>query len=189
MNYTINSFWQQRITDTFLNALKAYPRILMLRVDLRTPDTPAATDAAVISRFTDSLKSKIYADQQRKKRSGIRVHATTLRYIWAREYGPKNGKKHYHLVLLLNRETWCSAGNYNNLGSLAGLIKQAWCSALRVDTQEHVTLAHFPESPVLWIDRNKPSQLQQGLDRASYLAKDYTKITTDGERNFGCSQG
>lgn len=189
MKYTFNSFWQQRITDTFHNALKAYPRVLMLRVDLRTPDVPAATDAAVISRFTDSLKSKIYTEQQRKQRIGKRVHATTLRYIWAKEYGPKNGKKHYHLVLLLNRETWCSAGNYSEPSSLAGLIKQAWCSALRVDTQEHATLAHFPENPALWIDRDNPSQLQQGLERAFYLAKDYTKITHDGERNFGCSQG
>ncbi|MDV1443307.1 inovirus Gp2 family protein [Klebsiella variicola subsp. variicola] len=189
MNHTFNPFWQQRITDIFLNALKAYPRILMLRVDLRIPDIPAATDAAVISRFTDSLKSKIYACQQRKKKEGKRVHATTLRYIWAREYGPKNGKKHYHMVLLLNRETWCSAGNYSDPGSLAGLIKQAWCSALRVDTQEYATLAHFPENPALWIDRDNNTQIQQGLERASYLAKDYTKITGDGERNFGCSQG
>jgi hypothetical protein len=34
-------------------ALDAYPRVLMLRVDLRLPDAPAATDAAVISRFTE----------------------------------------------------------------------------------------------------------------------------------------
>lgn len=124
MNHNLNPFWQQRITDTFLNALKAYPRVLMLRVDLRTADIPAATDAAVISRFTDSLKSKIYAYQQRKQKEGKRVHATTLRYIWAREYGPKNGKKHYHMVLLLNRETWCSAGNYSDPGFSPGLLNR-----------------------------------------------------------------
>lgn len=68
MNYIFNDFWQQRIAATFQNALDAYPRVLMLRVDLRLPDTPAATDAAVISRFTESLKAKITACQLRKSR-------------------------------------------------------------------------------------------------------------------------
>lgn len=188
MNYTSNPFWQQRITDTLLNALKAYPRVLMLRVDLRLPNVQAATDAAVISRFIDSLKVKIAVYLLRKHREGNRKRMTDLRYIWAKEYGERNGKKHYHMVLLLNREVWCSAGNYNDPASLAGLIKQAWCSALRVGTQEYATLAHFPESPVYWIDRGNNEQLQEALLRASYLAKDHTKVTGDGERNFGCSQ-
>ncbi len=118
MNKTFNPFWQQRITDTLLNALKAYPRVLMLRVDLRLPNVPAATDAAVISRFIDSLKVKIAMYLLRKHREGNRKRMTDLRYIWAKEYGERNGKKHYHMVLLLNREVWCSAGNYNDPASL-----------------------------------------------------------------------
>ncbi len=35
MNYIFNDFWQKRIAATFQNALDAYPRVLMLRVDLR----------------------------------------------------------------------------------------------------------------------------------------------------------
>ncbi|HFE0980596.1 MULTISPECIES: inovirus Gp2 family protein [Enterobacter cloacae complex] len=189
MNYIFNDFWQQRIAATFQNALDAYPRVLMLRVDLRLPDTPAATDAAVISRFTESLKAKITACQLRKKQEGKRVHPTTLRYVWAREFGERSGKKHYHVVLLLNRESWCGAGDYKSPHTLAGMIKQAWCSALQVDVLQHDTLANFPENPVLWIDRGNSAQLQQALARADYLAKDHTKVTGDGGRNFGCSQG
>lgn len=189
MNYTYHTSWNKRILDTFKNALNDYPRVFMLRVDLRLPNIPAATDSSVISRFTESLKAKIAACQKRKRREDKRVHHTTLRYIWAKEYGEINGKKHYHVVLLLNRNSWHCAGDYNDPNSLAGLIKQAWCSALRIDAQEYATLAHFPQDPALWIDQGNSSQLQQGLERASYLAKDYTKITGDGERNFGCSQG
>ena len=74
MYYIFNDFWQQRIAATFQNAPDAYPRVLMLRVDLRLPDAPAATDAAVISRFTESLKAKITASQLRRKQEGKRVH-------------------------------------------------------------------------------------------------------------------
>ncbi len=35
MNPRMNPFWRQRIADTFQNTLDAYPRVLMLRVDLR----------------------------------------------------------------------------------------------------------------------------------------------------------
>ncbi len=179
MNPRMNPFWRQRMAGTFHNTLDAYPRVLMLRF----PDCPAA----VISRFTDPLKAKIDAYIKRKQHEGKRVHATTLRFIWVREFGERNGKKHYHVVLLLNRDTWCGAGDYRTPDSLAGLIKQAWCSALRVDAQQYSSLANFPQNPVLWLDRGNAAQLQQGLARADYLAKHHTK-ERDGERNFGCSQ-
>ncbi|MCE1613515.1 MULTISPECIES: inovirus Gp2 family protein [Enterobacter] len=189
MSYTCDPFWQQRIADTFHCALNAYTRVLALRVDLRLPDTPSASDAAVISRFTDSLKARIAALQARQRREGKRVWPTTLRFVWAREFGEIKGKKHYHVVLLLNRDTWCGPGDYQDPGSLAGMIKQAWCSALKVDAQAHAVLARFPASPVSWLTRGDEVQLQQALLQASYLAKLETKATRDGERNFGCSRG
>lgn len=188
MSNTYNPYWQQRITETFHSALNAYTRVLALRVDLRLPDTPAASDAAVISRFTDSLKARINAYQHRKSRAGKRIWPTTLRFIWAREFGLNNGKKHYHVILLLNRDTWCGPGDYNNPASLAGMIKQAWCSALKVDAQAHAVLARFPDNPVCWLTRGDEGALQQALKRAFYLAKEYTKMTGEGERNFGCSR-
>ncbi|WP_449543754.1 inovirus Gp2 family protein [Enterobacter ludwigii] len=189
MSYTYEPYWQQRIADTFNCALNAYTRVLALRVDLRLPDTPAATDAAVISRFTDALKSRIDALQMRQRREGKRVWPTTLRFVWAREFGEIKGKKHYHAVLLLNRDTWCGPGDYQDPETLAGMIKRAWCSALKVDAGAHAVLARFPKSPVSWLTRGDDAQLQQALLQASYLAKLETKATGDGERNFGCSRG
>lgn len=129
MTYKYNPFWQQRIRETVRHALNVHPRLTALRVDLRFPDVPAATDAAVISRFINALKARIDAYQKRKHREGKRVHPTTLHYVWAREFGECKGKKHYHLMLLVNRDTRCRAGDYRAPGSLAGMIKQAWCSA------------------------------------------------------------
>ncbi|WPU21951.1 inovirus Gp2 family protein [Cedecea neteri] len=189
MSYTYDPFWQQRIADTFSCALNAYPRVLALRVDLRLPDTPAATDAAVISRFTDSLKARINACFQRQRREEKRIWPTTLRFIWAREFGEIKGKKHYHVVLLVNRDTWCGPGDYNDPETLAGMIKQAWCSALKVDAEAHAVLARFPKSPVSWLTRSNTTALQQALVQAAYLAKRETKVTGDSERNFGCSRG
>ncbi|HDQ6526817.1 TPA: inovirus-type Gp2 protein, partial [Escherichia coli O22:H16] len=51
MTYKYNPFWQQRIRETVRHALDVHPRLTALRVDLRLPDVPAATDEAVISRF------------------------------------------------------------------------------------------------------------------------------------------
>ncbi|ABG70015.1 hypothetical protein ECP_2016 [Escherichia coli 536] len=46
MTYKYNPFWQQRIRETVRHALNVHPRLTALRVDLRFPDVPAATDAA-----------------------------------------------------------------------------------------------------------------------------------------------
>ncbi|EEU9980207.1 inovirus Gp2 family protein, partial [Escherichia coli] len=156
--------------------------------DLRLPDVPAATDAAVISRFINALKARIDAYQKRKHREGKRVHSSTLHYAWAREFGELKGKKHYHLLLLVNRDTWCRAGDYRAPGSLAGMIKQAWCSALGVDAGRYDTLAHFPDKPAVWLERDDETGFQQVLERSGYLAKEHTKARGTGERNFGCSR-
>ena len=83
MTYKYNPFWQQRIRETVLHALNVHPRLTALRVDLHLPDVPAATDAAVISRFINALKARIDAYQKRKHREGKRVHPTTLHYACA----------------------------------------------------------------------------------------------------------
>ncbi|EGU0782621.1 inovirus Gp2 family protein [Escherichia coli] len=189
MTYKYNPFWQQRIRETVLHALAVHPRLTALRVDLRLPDHPAETDAAVISRFINALKARIAAYQKRKCREGKRVHPSTLHYVWAREFGERKGKKHYHLILQVNRDTWCRAGDYLGPGSLAGMIKLAWCSALGVDAGCHATLATFPESPAVWLTRNDDAGFQKLLERADYLAKVHTKARGTGERNFGCSRG
>ncbi len=100
----IQPFWQQRIRETVRHALNVHPRLTALRVDLRLPDVPAATDAAVISRFINALKARIDAYQKRKHREGKRVHSSTLHYARAGSSGSLKAK-HYHLLLLVNRDT------------------------------------------------------------------------------------
>ncbi len=90
--------------------------VSLIRVDLRFPEHMPVTimdpdpDSAVISRFFESLKAKIQAYQRKKRRTNKRVRATTLHYFWCREFGKEKGRKHYHVILLLNKDTWCSPG-------------------------------------------------------------------------------
>ena len=42
--------------------------------------------------------------------------------------------------------------------------------------------------PAVWLARNDDTGFQQVLERADYLAKEYTKAHCTGERNFGCSR-
>ncbi|MHA7844742.1 inovirus Gp2 family protein [Serratia sp. D1N4] len=190
MVYSHNQHYLSRIENTLNNALSEHPRTLAVRVDLRLPNDTADTDAAVISRFIESLKAKIKYAVIGKQREGRRIHPCTLRYVWVKEVGELNGKKHYHLLLLLNKDRWHSLGDYQSSSTLAGLIKQAWCSALRVGFPENATLAHFPDNPALWVDINSADYFNQRtavIERASYLAKHYTKQYGNGERSFGCS--
>ncbi|EFC2001418.1 inovirus Gp2 family protein [Escherichia coli] len=43
-------------------------------------------------------------------------------------------------------------------------------------------------SCVVVMARNDDTGFQQVLERADYLAKEYTKAHCTGERNFGCSR-
>ncbi|ELY0443075.1 inovirus-type Gp2 protein, partial [Escherichia coli] len=52
----------------------------------------------------------------------------------------------------------------------------------------YATLAHFPDTPAVWLARNDDTGFQQVLERADYLAKEHTKAHGTGERNFGCSR-
>ncbi|PHI28277.1 inovirus Gp2 family protein [Budvicia aquatica] len=188
-----NLHYLKQIEATLHRALSEHPRTFALRVDLRLPDTEviAATDAAVISRFTESLKAKVVADLNKKQREGKRVHPCTLRYVWAREFN-QVGKKHYHVLLLFNKDTYAFLGDYRSQeGNLAGLITQAWLSALGLKDKRYHSLPYFPENPCYYLNAKTlgtDSVYEQLVTRVSYLAKERSKISNDGERNFGCSQ-
>ncbi|MGG7353985.1 YagK/YfjJ domain-containing protein, partial [Escherichia coli] len=55
-----------------------------------------------------------------------------------------------------------------------------------VDAGPYATLAHFPDTPAVWLERGDDTGFQQVLKRADYLAKEHTKAHATGERNFGC---
>lgn len=52
-------------------------------------------------------------------------------------------RKHYHVILLLNKDTWCSLGDFSEPSSLATMIQQAWCSALHLESWQGDGLVHF----------------------------------------------
>ncbi len=160
MNQPIhNAYWLSRFDSLLDSALAQHRAVSLIRVDLRFPEYMPVTimdpdpDSAVISRFFESLKAKIQAYQRKKRRANKRVRATTLRYFWCREFGKEKGRKHYHVILLLNKDTWCSPGDFTVPSSLAAMIQEAWCSALHLEPWQGDGLVHFSR----WKPFRKPA--------------------------------
>lgn len=63
------------------------------------------------------------------------------------------GRKHYHVILLLNKDTWCSLGDFSEPSSLATMIQEAWCSALHLEPWQGDGLVHFSR----WTPSRKPA--------------------------------
>ncbi len=82
------------------------------------------------------------------------MRATTLHYFWCREFGKEKGRKHYHVILLLNKDTRCSPGDFTVPSSLATLIKLAWCSALHLEPRQGNGLVHFFQCGRLSVNRH-----------------------------------
>ena len=178
MNQPIhNDYWLSRFESILNSALVQHRAVSLIRVDLRFPEHMPVTimdpdpDSAVISRFFESLKAKIQAYQRKKRRTNKRVRATTLHYFWCREFGKEKGRKHYHVILLLNKDTWCSPGDFTVPSSLATLIQLAWCSALHLEPWQGNGLVHFsrrhhlmlsllPMIRLCRVDVLKPGRLQ-----------------------------
>ncbi|CNB07605.1 Protein of uncharacterised function (DUF3296) [Yersinia ruckeri] len=197
-----NVAYLQRIAEVLCYAQGEHPQTTVIRVDLRLPEYRDIGDSilsapdlsqGLMSRFIESLKEKITTYLQRKAREGKRIHRSTLRYIWVREQPDLAGKKHYHIALLVNTDSFNSLGSYDTNGTgLASLIQKAWLSALRMrDYQEYWELAHFPDNPMSFLDLKK-TDFRNTLDaltfRLSYMAKERTKRYSSAERSFGCSQ-
>lgn len=191
----------KRTEESISKAQKEYSRLLAVRVDFRLPMhreklQKARVDASVITRCMKSLKERIKADLKRKKKAGKRTYACRLRYVWVREFGLE-GKKHYHVLLLLNKDAYFHPGDYNkNSGTLASLIAGAWVSSLGLSYPADRGLVHFPTNGYYHLNNKGQkefnTQMNTQMDalkfRTAYMAKVATKSNEDGERNFGCSQ-
>lgn len=191
--------YKERIIDAIKKSVKEHRRTLAIRVDLHDPviqdngDTiscNANTDSGSISRFTNSLKAKLAADEQRKRKEGKRVHSNTLRYAWVREF-TQNGKRHFHLFLFLNKDAYYHLGDFNlDEDTLRTMITSAWCSALSLTTEEGQHLVQYPSNCKYTLNRDDilndiyPDDL---LNRIDYLTKVKSKNFDDGYRSFGCS--
>lgn len=153
MNQPIhNDYWLSRFESILNSALVQHRAVSLIRVDLRFPEYMPVTimdpdpDSAVISvfRIPESQNSGLPAE---KRWANQRVHATSLRYFWCREFGKMYGRKHYHVILLLNKDTWCSLGDFSEPSSLATMIREAWCSALHLEPRKAMAWSIFPWTP------------------------------------------
>ena len=189
-----------RMEETIQKALIAHPRTLALRVDLHLPEYDglqcAATDSQVISRSMASLRSQLTAQWHRKCQSGVRIHWTDLRYVWAREFDWFGIKPHYHVVLLLNNDAYNAPGNYQSDGTnLATMIMAAWYRALKITIPANPkdrSLVKFPKNPCYWLNANSDNvedEFAALMFRVRYMAKVRSKHHDDGYRLFGCSLG
>lgn len=189
-----NQEYIQKIDSVIRRSLNSHTRISAIRLDPRFPDTLInySDDAKVITRFFESLKAKIHADLIRKTHLWGRRCSSDIHYVWVREIGMKNNNKHYHILLLVNKDIYHTLGNYSQDNLCLGvLIQQAWCSAIHIPYSGKCYLVHFPEKPTYWLDANSieiENQISALNQRCIYLAKHYTKHYGDGERSFGCSR-
>lgn len=192
--FTYNPDYQAGIAATITNALQTHNRVTAIRVDLRLPNNFGGIDASnsIITRFFESLKAKLAVDLKHKNKDWGRNHTCILKYVWVREVGHLNGKMHFHILLLLNKDVYYSLGDFKDAsGNLSAMIRQAWCSALGLSYPGFQQLVHFPERGVMHMDKNSSEfiqQLQIVLERTDYLAKELTKQYGVGQRSFGCSR-
>ncbi len=159
MNQPIhNDYWLSRFESILNSALVQHRAVSLIRVDLRFPEYMPVTimDRSGFSgdfpffRIPESQNSGLPAE---KRWANQRVHATSLRYFWCREFGKMYGRKHYHVILLLNKDTWCSLGDFSEPSSLATMIQEAWCSALHLEPWQGDGLVHFSR----WTPSRKPT--------------------------------
>ncbi|MEN3752106.1 inovirus-type Gp2 protein [Mangrovibacter sp. SLW1] len=99
---------------SFPKGCAGIPCLLAVRIDLRFPgdaSIPVKTDANTITRMMKSLDEKIKANGKRRQKKGIRVYPCRIRFVWVREFG-KKGNRHYHVLLLLNKDAYYHPGDY-----------------------------------------------------------------------------
>lgn len=180
--------------DTVKRTVEQYRRVTAIRFDLRLPENYPSWDSGVISRFMESLKAKLRAEELRKARVGMRVHPTILRVVWVREQDSSH-HPHYHVCILLNGDAYYHLGSFKEVAeaqsNMATRIQEAWASALGMHPEYSRGLVHFPPNRVYRIDANSDQFLSQMVSlftRLSYFAKARSKQYGDGSNSFGCSR-
>lgn len=169
-------------------------RTLAFRLDLRFPQAmpvgPIHTDNACLSRFFYALRKELSA-------AGTKYH-TEIRYLWAREQDASL-KPHYHLMLLLNYDAFCSLGSFSpshdggyELNNLYHRCVRAWSWAIGWPIQDmgglvHVATDKLAGKPYVYcLHRDDAATFAQVFYAASYLCKAYSKPIAQGIR---CHQG
>lgn len=188
---SINLSIKDIIIKTINSALEQSSRIFIVRIGLRFPlNVKHKKDSRVISRFIESLKSKLKAHEKRNKKDKKRIYPNRLKYVWVREIGPINKHQHYHCTLFFNKDTFFSLGNFENTYNLYSMINSAWFSAIGINK---VTsgLVHYVPFEIKYLNKKEPEfeeKKDKWINFLTYLAKDFSKPYKDGYRVVGCSQ-
>lgn len=181
----------QSLLETTQLALSAHRRVFAVRFDLRFPDDylPPASSNAVISRFVASLATKIEIARERAKRLNGSAHQTSVRWCWVREVG-REGRPHFHFVLLLNRDAFHTVGRFQSeRENLYSRLQSAWASALKICVDDTEGLVHIPANATFNLSQDDPAQMDRYFHRVSYICKAATKEFGSRCRAFGCSRG
>lgn len=197
----LNDNYLEKLEFVIRNALSDHPRTLAVRADLRLSPAwfkndmlPCHTNLSpdLMTRFIRSLMAKVESYRQRLTKQGKRAHPCTLRYYWVREIETLD-YPHYHTLLFFNKDLFWQLGRFNLAShDLSAMIQEAWLSALGLrGYDEYRALVHFPDNPTYVLDRNKPDfddHYRALVFRASYLAKDRSKVYSASDRSIGYSQ-
>lgn len=192
-----NAYYMQRLESLTAFVMNEHGRVLAFGLDLSLPqhNQHKGYESAVITRFIASLKAQIAAYLKRRSREGKRIYPCPVYYAWAREFGELNGNKHYHLVLLVNREVFsCMMLKLGVKGTGRGLLltmaAKAWSHALKLKGKAKEKVSYHLAG-VFELNRREGTHspdCEDYLKRICYLAKKRSKENEGGERNFGCSQ-
>ena len=181
-----------RLNETIQRSLADHPRTFAFRVDLRFPSVALLLDEAyanaVIERFFASFKAKIEHNRYLARKAYPYAHDTRVRYVWAREIG-QQGRPHYHVLILLNNDAFCTLGNYEaGRENMFNRLEEAWASALRMHRSDVHGLVEIPLNGAYLIKRDDVASQAACFYRSSYLCKAATKMWGDGVHCFGSSR-
>ena len=180
--------------QTIHRAWSYYPSLLGIRCHPRFPEGRAdhLCGPDVIERYTASVRAKIKYDREKAARENARVHPCDVRYIWAREYSPENGRPHYHVVWLLNRNAYFTLGNFDSeQDNMYSRLTSGWESALDLPPGTGRGLVDFDMGDLAVLPVKGHGD-REGMNRlffqASYLCKVWSKRFGIGEHPFGHSR-
>lgn len=130
-------------------ATEQYRCVFMLRLDLHLPKNypdELTADNVLIEKFFASLRAKIKYSQETKRRSGLRVHRTDVRYIWCRERSTQH-RVHYHVAILLNHDAYAHIGDFILISkNMYARSYGAWASALDTEVEKINGLIEIPNN-------------------------------------------
>lgn len=179
----------ERLYSTINLALNEYPRIFAIRIDLRIPVIMGDQyDSRMISRFIDSMKTKIAHDRQKAMKHRPYAHDSSLRYFWTKEYS-EDGRPHYHVLLLLNRDAYHTLGQFRHgARNMYTRIQEAWMSALGIPNVGSEMYVHFSENGQYHVNRKDLAAFAELFYRGSYLCKAKSKRYGNHSHSFGSSR-